>query len=154
VRINQKALAVELGLSTRRIRQLVAARILPESDDNGLYDVDLCRARFELYSFGSDADWFRFYERTERDAATVDRLVKKATAPGADKAALGKAGAAMAALFDGLRFITACRSTSDSEREFVMGQWEREEASAFWPLVAAGQCSRRGKRGPVNRWKQ
>ncbi len=54
--VSQKELAKELGVTDRRVRQLVKERIIPAPRDES-YDLDLCRRRYRLYSGGSDREW-------------------------------------------------------------------------------------------------
>jgi hypothetical protein len=128
--VNQRTLAAKLGITDRRVRQLVETFILPEAQhSDGRYDLDLCQDRYELYREGSDADWERFgedmvvatkatavlYDRAMADEAKVEDVQRASSAVQADEARF--------------RFYNACRAKSKSEAD-------------LWHLITEGELNR------------
>ena len=54
-KVTLKEIAVELGLTERRVRQRVDECILPPPTQ-GVFDADLCRIRYRQYKRGPAAD--------------------------------------------------------------------------------------------------
>ncbi len=107
--VSQKELTQELGVTDRRICQLVAEKILPEPTDHG-YDLEMCRYRYQLYSLNDEYSWAEFDRSLLEDAHQVEKLMKKAFRPSAKRNDLAAAAQAHVAVFDGLRFSMTARS--------------------------------------------
>lgn len=131
-RVDQKALAKDLGITPRRVRQLVAADLLPEPDDDG-YDLERSRQFYALYTNGSPRGWRDFHDEISALAIRVERWVKKAET--LSKPNLAKAGREANRLFENLRFSIAATSDSDAERGYHRLLFDRLEAEVFGPLV-------------------
>lgn len=116
-RVNQLTLASELGLTDRRIRQMVTDHLLPAPNDDGKFDLELCRARYDLFRNGSDRDWDDFFESTEDQATNAEKLLDRALADGATAADCKSASLAIQTLHSAMMFITAAKSKTDSERQ-------------------------------------
>src|SRR4051794_18089183 len=81
-RVSQVELARGLGITDRRIRQLVDERILPPAADGG-FALDLCEHRYKLYTSGREDDWNQAFRQAEMLAEVAADLVEKAYADGA-----------------------------------------------------------------------
>lgn len=130
MRVSQKDLAAALGVTTRRVRQMETEFILPPPRD-GTYDLGLCRERYQLYRTGTDRDWQAFYGEAEDAGRRTKRLMDAVEAPDATDADVRAASLAIQDLFATARFITACRSTTDAERAFIMPLWTQQENGAL-----------------------
>lgn len=138
-RVDQKRLAREIGVTDRRIRQLVDEYILPPAHHtDGTYDLDLCRDRYDLYRDGSDRDWTGFYEEADREVTAARKAIDRAFADDATTAHVTAASMALQASMSTVRFVTACRSKSDAEREFLFPIFQREEDDAIRNLLGRG----------------
>jgi hypothetical protein len=133
-RVSQPELADALGLTARRVRQLVSEHILPDPDDDGRYDFERCQRFYRLYANGTESAWNVFCEEVQDMAARVDRLVRRATADRASRADLSKAGSELIKLHEALRFIAAVKSSNDAERSFVTFVFDRFFTEAFGGL--------------------
>jgi hypothetical protein len=130
-RVSQPELADALGLTARRVRQLVSEHILPDADDDGRYDFERCQRFYRLYSTGTESAWNVFYEEVQDMAARVDRLVRRATADSGSRADLAKAGHELAKLHEAVQFMVAVKSSSDAERSFIASVFDRFTSDAF-----------------------
>ena len=129
--LSQAKLAQHLGITDRRVRQLVEEKILPPADEAGGYDAEFCRDRYRLYSSGNDDDWENFYRQIEDDAHEVERLMKKALQPRAKQKDLAATAQAHIALFDDLRFAMAAKGKSRPEHALVMRLIDYDERASF-----------------------
>ena len=133
---SQTALASELGVSPRRVRQLIAEGILPAARA-GAYDVQRCLERHELYLARHDgAAWEAFEDRLVRDARRAERLLAAALRPAAGWPQLRTASVATQRLFSDLSFMTRCRSKTPAERTLFLELWREREDRALGLLVA------------------
>ena len=133
---SQTALASELGVSPRRVRQLIAEGILPAARA-GAYDVQRCVERHELYLARHDgAAWEAFEDRLVRDARRAERLLAAALRPAAGGPQLRTASVATQRLFSDLSFMTRCRSKTPAERTLFLELWREREDRALGVLVA------------------
>lgn len=141
LRVNQKALAAALGLTDRRVRQMIEERLLPPPGADGLHDVARAQQRYALYQDDDRAGqaWEAFLSGLERRAGKVDLLVKKALKPQAGWQALREASTAAQDLFDDLAFVNAARGRSDGERTFVAMMWREKENDVLGALVTHGK---------------
>lgn len=131
--VSQIALAKDLGLTDRRIRQLAELRILPTARDEG-HDLELSRHRYRLYSNGSELDWEKCFNEAEELARVAGELNDKAYAEGAVVADVTIASRAIQASTSMMAFLTAAKSKTDSERKLFWGIWDREEHQALGAL--------------------
>jgi hypothetical protein len=135
-RVNQIELAAELGLTDRRVRQLSKDCILPEPHHaDGLFDLALCRERFELYRDGSDRDWEDFYRDLEDDTKKTKTLFERAISDAGTADDVRAASLAVQANGESFRFVTACKSKTSAERDMFLGIWKREEDQALGGLI-------------------
>jgi hypothetical protein len=134
-----KELAGALGLTPRRILQLVDERVLPAVCDGAFADVDLCKRRYRLLSRGPSADWQLVFDDVVALAETSEELIARALAVGASLIDVAVACESVSALWSWMNFITAVRSDTQSERAFFFGQWDREEARILSALLERAQ---------------
>src|SRR5215207_6477542 len=123
-RVNQAELALELGITDRRVRQLVEERILrePRSDDG--YDLELCRRRCRLYRSGSDREWDAAFDEASDLANMASDLHDKAYAENATVADVTAASVAIQASMGIMSFLTATKSKSQAERDLFFTIWD------------------------------
>ncbi|WP_031243673.1 hypothetical protein [Mesorhizobium sp. LNJC391B00] len=133
--VTAKALATDLGLTARRIRQLTAAKIFSIEPTDDLYDLDRCRQRYDLYSDRESPAWNRFFDRVAEDTTNADRFCNAALKPKGSQADLQKAVHAVESMFSDIFFMVAAKSGTQAERDFVMGIWQREQRAAMQPLL-------------------
>jgi hypothetical protein len=127
-RVNQQSLAQELGVSDRRVRQMVDSFVLPQPHhDDGGYDLAVCRERYELYRNGSPEDWNDFFDETIDLAKETEKLVDRALSDSGTLADTRLASQNTQSDFARMNFITACRSQSQAEKDFFHPLWRREE---------------------------
>ena len=141
--VGQQALARELGVTDRRVRQMVEGHILPESRD-GLYDLEFCLDRYGLYREGTDRDWDRFFDQCEDLARESTDLLRAALKPDGTLEMVRAASTAIQVSYRDMRFMTAVRSKSDSERKLFFGVWDREETEAM-SLLLSRTCTLMGE---------
>lgn len=133
--ITQKALAQALGVTDRRIRQMVDEGLLPEARD-GRWDLPTCQDRYRLYRDGTESEWNRFFYQVERQAEEVERLMAEALKPSADLKAVQAASVAAQAMFSDLRFVEAAKATGRAERDFLRTIWREKEGETIGALYA------------------
>jgi hypothetical protein len=133
--VDQRTLARELNVTDRRVRQMVEEFILPDARD-GLYDLDLCSGRYQLYRNGSERDWDRFFDQVLDDVQESSRLLDAALKPTSAMDAVTAASKAVQTTYRDMRFMTAVKSKTDSERELFFGLWKREEDNALRLLLS------------------
>jgi hypothetical protein len=136
--VDTKKLASELGVTVRRVRQMVEEHILPPPRD-GKHDLARCERRYRLYKRGADADWNAFYDEVEeaaKDAAKKFERALKRPAGVPDDAAVIAAAVAHQRNVTDLRFLTACKSRSAAERKMFLDWWDREDDQAMGMLLA------------------
>jgi len=134
-RVSQPDLADQLHLTPRRIRQLVQARVLPDADGDGLFDLERCQRFYRLYADGSDAAWSSFFLELTDLAERAEYLVRKAVAERGTRVDLAKAGPVIAELAEALQFVVAVQSANDAERTFVSSMFDRMLGDAFGALL-------------------
>jgi hypothetical protein len=126
--VNQKGLAEELGLTDRRIRQMVAQHLLPEPWPELGYDLERCERYYGLYQRKDEPQaWIAFLRQIEEAAVTVQRLIDRALKPRGTKEQLKAASLALQALSADMRFVTAARSNGEGERSFFEQWWSEKE---------------------------
>jgi hypothetical protein len=149
--VTQQQLAAELGITGRRVRQLVEAHIFPQAQNRN-YDLALCRERYDLFRTKHDTRaWDELYTDLEACAKQAEELIEAALDPTSTAMQVYEASRTVQELFSDLRFITAARSKSEAERELFLELWRGKEHDALQALrgraedlVAAGerfQCS-------------
>jgi hypothetical protein len=127
-RVNQQSLAQELGVSDRRVRQMVDSFVLPQPHhDDGGYDLALCRERYDLYRNGSPDDWSEFFDETIDLAKETEKLVDRALSDAGTLEDTKLASLRTQSDIARMHFITACRSHSQAEKDFFHPLWRREE---------------------------
>lgn len=127
-RVNQQELAQELGVSDRRVRQMIDSFILPQPHhDDGGYDLALCRERYDLYRNGSPDDWSEFFDETIDLAKETEKLVDRALSDAGTLEDTKLASLRTQIDIARMHFITACQSKSQEERNFFHPLWRREE---------------------------
>jgi hypothetical protein len=131
---SQKALALRLELTDRRIRQLVDEKVLPEPRD-GRFDVARCFERYRLFRSKDPDAWAEYFDQVTRDAGEVEKLVAAALEPSSKKAEVTAASCAVQSVVSDLEFITAARSKTDGEREFVWSIWRAKADEALRLLL-------------------
>jgi hypothetical protein len=134
-KVDQKELAGELGVTVRRIRQMVEEHILPPPRD-GKHDLERCERRYRLYKRGTDADWDPFYDEVLARAKDAERKFERALKPGATDAHITAAAVAHQSNMADLRFCTACKSRTTAERKMFLAWWDREDEQAMGRLFA------------------
>jgi hypothetical protein len=134
-KVDQKQLAVELGVTVRRIRQMVDEHILPPPRD-GKHDLERCERRYRLYKRGTDADWDQFYDEVLARAKDAERKFERALRPRATDAQIRAASVAHQDHMADVRFCTACKSRTTAERNMFLLWWDREDERAMSLLFA------------------
>jgi hypothetical protein len=124
--VSQKALALRLELTERRVRQMVDEKVLSEPR-NGRFDLALCLERYRLFRSKDPEAWADVLDRLGRDAAEFDELVTAALRPISKRAELTAASCAVQRLFSDLNFISAVKSRTDAERQFFWSVWCEKE---------------------------
>ena len=119
MRVSQKQLARELGLTDRRVRQLEAERILEaETDWESGYDVTKCRERYALYQRPEDRfAWDAYFDQFVRDGRAADAAAAKAL-DGGSTDDVRRAIRLNEELFSDWRFIDAVKAPREA-REFL-----------------------------------
>lgn len=135
-RVDQKRLAAELGVTDRRIRQLVEELILPPPDLDDGHDLALCRERYELYREGTDRDWADFMDCAEVGSKEAAALFKRALSDQATLADVKKASAAVQQDTARLHFLTACRSKSQEEKKLFHQLWDQQDDARLAQLIS------------------
>jgi hypothetical protein len=135
--VSQMAVAAELAISPRRVRQLIGEGVLPGPDAAGCYNVQRCADRHALFLSRHDAAaWSSFEEQLVRDTRRVERLLATALRPAASGPQLRAASIAVQRLFADLSFMTRCRSKTPAERDLFLGLWREKEDRALGALVS------------------
>lgn len=139
-KIPQIELARMLGVTPRRVRQMVKDHLLPPPDDDELYDGAECETLYSLYTDGDDYAWSRFYDDLGRCSGEIDRLVRrleKISAKGDDAIdAIGAAAVMTIQTFTRLRFALSARVRSKPEYPLLMQKLDMDEAQQFAPIIA------------------
>jgi hypothetical protein len=133
--VSQIELARDLKLTDRRIRQLVAERILPPAREEG-HDLELSRRRYRLYSGGSERDWHLAFDEAEDLARMASDMNAKAFADNAVPEDVTAASIAIQSSTAMMAFLTGAKSKSQPERELFWRIWDREEHQALGALMA------------------
>lgn len=137
-RATVREVARDLGLSPRRVHQLVDENVLPPATE-GTFDADLCRRRYGLFTRGASADWTHIYDDAVVLAKTSEDCVDRALGPTGTVVDIARACESVSALMSDLRFISAVKSNSQSERQLFLATWDREEARILGALLARAQ---------------
>jgi hypothetical protein len=130
-RLSQKLLAERLGVTPRRVRQLIAENILPGPDSAGGYDAAECEARFLLFSGGSPQAWSRFFDAQEADGAALSQLRETAWDKRATLEEIGAYGRAVIRWHSRLKFAQAVHYKADETSALITRLAAIDEASAF-----------------------
>ena len=146
----RKEVAAALGLTERRVRQLIASQILPEEGTDGGFDLPICETRYDLYHDGSAAEWAEFLDGLERDAKATEKLGQKALRTEATLADVQAASRALQRVFSATRFALAAnpREKSADVRAMMLRLVDYDERAAFAPLIAQGLLLHTGRSGP------
>lgn len=139
--INQESVAAELGLTPRRVRQLVDEGVL-SAPVEGRYDLAEAKRRYGLYRGARDgqtsgAAWEDALDELEQFAQQAEAAAEAAEKKPTQETA--RAAAQSALHFTGWwKFIARCRSKTEEERQFVAGIIEATETALLSIAVAAG----------------
>jgi hypothetical protein len=136
-RATTKQIALDLGLTERRVRQLVEEHVLARAEDG--FDRDLCRYRYRLFSRGADADWRQAHDRALELAEEAEQLIALAVGPSASLVDIACACQTTQALWSHMRFLAAVQSASQSERRLFFDMWFREEAGILSSLLGRAE---------------
>jgi hypothetical protein len=128
--VDHKELAGELGVTVRRVRQMLEEHILPPLRD-GRHDLERCERRYRLYKYGTAADWNVFYDEVEAGAKGTAEKFERALKPGATDAHITAAAVAHQSNMADLRFCAACKSRTTAERKMFLDWWDREDERAM-----------------------
>lgn len=137
MRLSTRELAMDLGLTERRVRQLVSEHIFPPAEDG--FDRDLCRQRYRLYSRGPGADWRQAHDRALELAEEAEELIARALGPSGSIVDVACACESTKTLWSHLRFICAATSDTQSERAFFLSTWAHKEHDVLVALLARAQ---------------
>lgn len=135
--VTQKALAARLGVTDRRVRQLIERNILPAANHAGRYEFDECERRYHLYSTGAPFEWNTFIDELEADGRRLTSLRAAAHSPKAKLAEIGVYGRATLAWFSRLKFAQACRIKSETELALISRLVAYDEAASFDDVLQA-----------------
>src|SRR5215212_6056767 len=132
--VSQKALAAALGLTPRRIRQLVEMHIIEQR--SGGYDVATCRERLELYRHKNDREaWNEYYSDVNNLAGKVETLMATTPKGASTEQQIQLTSQSVQELFSCLRFIASAQAKTKAERDFFVGLWRAEEDAALHFLL-------------------
>jgi hypothetical protein len=124
--VDTKRLARELGVTVRRVRQMVEEHILPPPNEDKKHDLERCQQRYRLYKYGTYDNWNTFYDEVEAAAKDMEKKFDSALKPGSTDEQIRAASAARRRVFEDMQFMAACRSKTAAERNMFLQLWERE----------------------------
>jgi hypothetical protein len=147
--VNQSGLAMALGITARRVRQLISDRILP-SDRNGKWHLATCRDRYEIFTHKTERDLEDVENNLDQRMKELERMLEALTDAEDDKRRgelLPKAVAIHIETFELMMFMVSVWSKSASERELMLRLVNYEARDAFAPIWRAVQIVIGHKRG-------
>ena len=124
--VDTKRLARELGVTVRRVRQMVEEFILPPPNEDKRHDLERCAQRYRLYKYGTYDTWNSFYDELEGAATDMEKKFERGMRPGSTDAEIRAASTARRRVFEDMQFMAACMSKTAAERNMFLHLWERE----------------------------
>ena len=98
--VDTKRLARELGVTVRRVRQMVEEHILPPPNEDKKHDLERCQQRYRLYKYGTYDNWNTFYDEVEAAAKDMEKKFDSALKPGSTDEQIRAASAARRRVFE------------------------------------------------------
>jgi hypothetical protein len=135
-RATAKAVAKHLGLTVRRVHQLVEELILPEPDNEKRFDLNLCDLRYTLFRHGTESQWSDFIDDIEVEATDVEEKVNRALADNPTDEQVTAAIQAHLRYYSNLLFLATCRAKTKLERNLLIDKWTSDRDDWFSTLVA------------------
>lgn len=134
-----KVLARELGLTERRVQQLVGDFVLPPPRD-GRHELERCREQYEAYRDPDGHALGVLDRRAIAEAAEAERLVERACAGGSSPEDITAASRAhQAAVASARALIVIGFRNNDPARHFALLDLERRDDEAMGALLERAQ---------------
>ena len=146
---NQTQLAKALGITTRRVRQLVDARILPDGRD-GKWHLPTCGERYRIFLQKTERDIDKVAYDVEQRATQLEDLLDELVDAENDehrRDLLPKAVDLHREMFEALAFMISAWSKSESERALMLRLIDYDAREAFAPIWRAMQIIVGNERG-------
>jgi predicted transcriptional regulator len=122
-RATAKEVAKQLGMTVRRVHQLVDELILPEPDNEKRFDLTLCDLRYMLFKHGTEGQWSDFIDDIEAEATEVEEKVRRAMADDPADEQITAAIKAHLQYYSNLLFLATCRAKTKLERNLLVDKW-------------------------------
>ena len=138
---NQTKLATALGITTRRVRQLIDSRILPEGREGKWY-LPTCSERYKIFTHKTERDLDVVAYDVEQRAEALQDLLNElvdAEEDGLRRDLLPKAVVLHRELFEAIAFAMSAWSKSESERALMFRLIDYDAREAFAPIWRAVQ---------------
>ena len=133
---NQGDRASALGVSDRRVRQLIEQYIVPRPHHVDGHDIPLAVERYQLYRDGSQRDWDDFFDEAEAGTTEASALMTGAFEEGATLEDVKRASIAVQDDPARLHFLSACKSRSKAESDLFHGIWSKDEKEKLSHLLS------------------
>jgi hypothetical protein len=134
-RATAKQVAKSLGLTVRRVHQLVEELILPEPDNEKRFDLTLCDLRYMLFKHGTQSQWEDFCDDTEAGAHDVETKVNIALADRRTDEQVDAAARLVMRHYSNMLFLAACRSKTPVEKNLYLDKFTRERDELMGGLI-------------------
>jgi hypothetical protein len=125
--VDAKRVAKELGLTGRRVHQLVEELVLPPANNAKLFDLERCALRYKLFKHGRFDQWENFYDSVEQAAKDTAPKVERALQDDPTDEEISVALRAHLSLYSDMKFLAVCRSKTGAEKNLFLDLWQREE---------------------------
>jgi hypothetical protein len=130
-----KRVAKHLGLTVRRVHQLVDELILPQPDNAKRYDLSLCELRYALFKHGTQSQWEDFCDDVEAEAHDVETAVNIALADKRTDKQVDVAARMVMRHYSNMLFLATCRSKTAAEKNLYLDKFERERDELMGGLI-------------------
>jgi hypothetical protein len=134
-RATAKQVAKTLGLTVRRVHQLVEELILPEPDNEKRFDLDLCDLRYMLFKVGTQSQWEDFCDDVEAEAHDVETAVNIALADKPTDKQVDVAARMVMRHYSNMLFLATCRGKTAVEKNLYLDKFERERDELMGGLI-------------------
>jgi hypothetical protein len=130
-----RRVAKELGLTVRRVHQLVDELILPQPDNAKRYNLTLCELRYTLFKHGTQSQWEDFCDDVEAEASDTDAKVKIALADKRTDEQVDVAARMVMRHYSNMLFLATCRSKTPTEKNLFIDKFTRERDELMGGLI-------------------
>jgi hypothetical protein len=131
-----REVAKHLGLTVRRVHQMVDELILPQPDHEKRFELALCDLRYSLLKHGTQSQWEDFCDDIEVEASEVEEKVNRALADNPTDEQVTTAIRAHLRYYSNLLFLATCRSKTAAEKNLYLEKFERERDEWAGSLLA------------------